>query len=133
MRFDSIGVINQVNVLILTHIFKVCIYLLTFLIKFFVVNSPVMFFILTSQFSPFIEHARLTVEVAMSCEVIYRIRSFVPTWRIIWFGSFRKDGFMLSSMQFVVAPEKCLTKVLQSLLTFFWHFPVIQMFKRTVA
>ena len=37
--FDFIGVINQVNVLFFTHIFKVCIYLLTFLTKFLVVSS----------------------------------------------------------------------------------------------
>ena len=39
LRFDFVGVINQVNVLFLTYIFKVCIYLKTFLTKFLVVSS----------------------------------------------------------------------------------------------
>ena len=84
LGFYFIGVINQVNVLILTHIFRVCVFLLTFLMKFLVVSSQDDFDILTLQFSLFTEHAILTIEVAMSCEVLSSIRSFVPTWRIIW-------------------------------------------------
>ena len=79
LGFYFIGVINQVNVLILTHIFRVCIFLLTFLMKFLAVSSQDDFDILTLQFSLFTEHAILTIEVAMSCEVLSSIRSFVPT------------------------------------------------------
>ena len=32
-------------------------------------------------------------------------------------------------MQFVVAHEKCLIKILQLLLTFFWHFPAMYAYK----
>ena len=128
MCFDFIVVINQVKVLLFTQFLKVCIYLLTFWLNFLFSVLRIMFDMLTWQFSLFIEHAELTIKVAMSCKVLSRIKSFLPTWMISWFGydCCPCCPYLMHHRRYLVC------KIVKYILVFYWQnfcFPSDMIFK----